>query len=69
MVAAATVTAMEFETHRGTKYYRANAPRLIGAIFLGAATDDGNYLVIRPNRIVGIDITVQPDSRDLSYNC
>jgi len=32
----------------GTKYYRASVHRLIGAIFLGAATDDANCLVIRP---------------------
>ncbi len=32
----------------GSKYYRANVHRLIGAIFLGAATDDSNFLVIRP---------------------
>ena len=32
----------------GTKYYRASVHRLIGAIFLGAASDDANCLVIRP---------------------
>ena len=32
----------------GTKYYRANIYRLIGAIFLGVGSDDGNLLVIRP---------------------
>jgi hypothetical protein len=32
----------------GSKYYRASVYRLIGAIFLGAATDDSNFLVIRP---------------------
>ncbi len=32
----------------GSKYYRANIYRLIGAIFLGAATDDANCLVIQP---------------------
>jgi len=32
----------------GTKYYRANVYRLLGAIFLGVGTDDGNLLVIRP---------------------
>jgi hypothetical protein len=32
----------------GTKYYRASVYRLIGAVFLGAATDDSNFLVIRP---------------------
>jgi len=31
-----------------SKYYRASVHRLIGAIFLGAATDDSNFLVIRP---------------------
>ena len=34
----------------GTKYYRASVYRLIGAIFLGAATDDSNFLVIRPKK-------------------
>ena len=32
----------------GSKYYRASVYRLIGAIFLGAATDDANCLVIQP---------------------
>jgi hypothetical protein len=32
----------------GTKYYRASVHRLIGAIVLGAASDDANCLVIRP---------------------
>lgn len=32
----------------GSKYYRASVYRLIGAIFLGAATDDSNFLVIKP---------------------
>lgn len=32
----------------GSKYYRASVHRLIGAIFLGAATDDSNFMVIRP---------------------
>jgi hypothetical protein len=32
----------------GTKYYRAKIHRLIGAIFLGVGSDDGNLLVIRP---------------------
>lgn len=32
----------------GTKYYRVNMFRLIGAIFLGVGSDDGNLLVIRP---------------------
>ena len=32
----------------GTKYYRATVHRLIGAIFLGVGSDDGNLLVIRP---------------------
>ncbi len=34
----------------GAKYYRASVHRLIGAIFLGAATDDSNFLVIRPKQ-------------------
>jgi hypothetical protein len=32
----------------GSKYYRTSVHRLIGAIFLGALTDDANCLVIRP---------------------
>jgi peptidase C39-like protein len=32
----------------GTKYYRASVHRLIGAIFLGVGSDDGNLLLIRP---------------------
>ena len=32
----------------GTKYYRASIHRLIGAIFLGVGSDDGNLLLIRP---------------------
>ena len=32
----------------GTKYYRATVHRLIGAIFLGVGSDDGNLLVLRP---------------------
>jgi hypothetical protein len=32
----------------GTKYYRAGIHRLIGAIFLGVASDDGNLLLITP---------------------
>lgn len=32
----------------GTKYYRAGVHRLIGAIFLGVQSDDGNLLAIRP---------------------
>jgi hypothetical protein len=34
----------------GTKYYRATVHRLIGAIFLGVGTDDGNLLLIKPKR-------------------
>lgn len=34
----------------GTKYYQADVHRLIGAIYLGAFTDDGNLLVIQPRR-------------------
>jgi len=32
----------------GTRYYRASVYRLIGAIFLGASSDDANLLVIQP---------------------
>ena len=32
----------------GSKYYRASVYRLIGSIFLGAASDDGNLLMVRP---------------------
>ena len=32
----------------GTKYYRANIHRLIGAIFLGVGSDDGNLVLIKP---------------------
>ena len=32
----------------GTKYYRASVYRLLGAIFLGVGSDDGNMMVIRP---------------------
>jgi hypothetical protein len=32
----------------GTKYYRASVYRLLGAIFLGVGSDDGNLLRIRP---------------------
>ncbi|HUL82586.1 MAG TPA: C39 family peptidase [Gammaproteobacteria bacterium] len=32
----------------GTKYYRATVHRLIGAIFLGVGSDDGNLLLITP---------------------
>jgi hypothetical protein len=32
----------------GTKYYRASIHRLLGAIFLGVGSDDGNLLRIRP---------------------
>ncbi len=31
----------------GTKYYRASVYRLLGAIFLGVGSDDGNLLLIR----------------------
>lgn len=34
----------------GTKYYRASVHRLIGAIFLGASSDDSNFLVVRPKK-------------------
>ena len=32
----------------GTKYYRVNVYRLLGAIFLGVGSDDGNLMRIRP---------------------
>jgi hypothetical protein len=32
----------------GTKYYRATVWRLLGAIFLGVTSDDGNLMLIRP---------------------
>jgi hypothetical protein len=32
----------------GSKYYRASFHRLLGAIFLGVGSDDGNLLAIRP---------------------
>jgi hypothetical protein len=32
----------------GTKYYRVSVHRLLGAIFLGASSDDSNLLMIRP---------------------
>jgi len=32
----------------GTKYYRVSVHRLIGAIFLGVGSDDGNLIRIRP---------------------
>ena len=32
----------------GTKYYRASVFRLLGAIFLGVGSDDGNLMLIRP---------------------
>jgi hypothetical protein len=32
----------------GTKYYRATVYRLLGAIFLGVTSDDGNLMLIRP---------------------
>jgi hypothetical protein len=32
----------------GTKYYRATIWRLLGAIFLGVTSDDGNLMLIRP---------------------
>jgi hypothetical protein len=33
----------------GSNYYRASVYRLIGAIFLGSRSDDGNLLVIQPS--------------------
>jgi len=32
----------------GTKYYRASVWRLLGALFLGVTSDDGNLMLIRP---------------------
>jgi len=32
----------------GSKYYRASVYRLLGAIFLGVGSDDGNLMLIRP---------------------
>jgi hypothetical protein len=32
----------------GTKYYRATVWRLLGAIFLGVGSDDGNLMLIKP---------------------
>jgi hypothetical protein len=32
----------------GTKYYRASVWRLLGSIFLGVTSDDGNLMLIRP---------------------
>ena len=32
----------------GTKYYRASVWRLLGAIFLGVGSDDGNLMLIKP---------------------
>jgi hypothetical protein len=32
----------------GTKYYRVSVHRLIGAIFLGVGSDDGNLMLIKP---------------------
>jgi hypothetical protein len=32
----------------GTKYYRASVYRLLGAIFLGVGSDDGNLMLIQP---------------------
>ena len=34
----------------GTKYYKASVYRLIGAIFLGAASDDSNFFVLQPKK-------------------
>ena len=34
----------------GTKYYRVGLYRFIGAVYLGVATYDANFLVIRPKR-------------------
>ena len=31
-----------------SKYYRASVYRLLGSIFLGVASDDGNLMLIRP---------------------
>jgi hypothetical protein len=32
----------------GSRYYRVSAPRLAGAVFLGAATNDANFIAIKP---------------------
>ena len=37
----------------GAQYYNVTVHRLIGAIFLGAASDDSNLLVIRPGTAKG----------------
>jgi hypothetical protein len=37
----------------GTNYYTVTVHRLIGAIFLGAASDDANCLIIRPKTATG----------------
>jgi len=37
----------------GTKYYRASVYRLLGAIFLGVGSDDGNLVLIRPKNWQG----------------
>lgn len=37
----------------GTHYYRVGVYRLLGAIFLGVGTDDGNLLAIRPRNFDG----------------
>jgi hypothetical protein len=37
----------------GTKYYRASVYRLLGAIFLGVGSDDGNLMLIRPKGWTG----------------
>jgi hypothetical protein len=41
----------------GTKYYRASVYRLLGAIFLGVSSDDGNLMLIRPK---GFEQTARP---------
>jgi len=39
----------------GTKYYRASVHRVIGAIFLGVGSDDGNLIRIRPRSAAARD--------------
>jgi len=44
----------------GTKYYRASVHRLIGAIFLGVGSDDGNLLAIRPKGFAPLQPASEP---------
>ncbi len=49
----------------GTKYYRTSVHRLIGAIFLGASTNDANFMVIRPKgqRAKPVDGRDRPETK------